>query len=1407
MKNIIKHIVFLTCPLLFCGHTLFSQQIANPANNKPVTISPGVLPSVLYPGLQNITGITKFNFVRMQMPDKPVQTWPAGNFHFRQTTNYVDGLGKPLQTVAKKAHADGYDIIQHHVYDALGRETYQYLPFTVPVILSDGKIELSAETRLRNFYDQAGPDEQPYSKTTFDDSPLNKVMSQFASGRAWVGNSRAVQYSHLANSSTEDVRIWTIGNGAADRPVSTAAYGNSELFVSKTMDEDGKQTWEYKDKQGQIILRKPVESDGHSNAHSGYACTYYVYDDMQRLRYVIPPVAVTQRTVTGNTWTLEQAVGEGLCYSYFYDERGRLAEKRIPGKQPEYFVYDMRDRQVFSQDGNLRTQGSGKWMFTTYDALDRPTMSGIFNSSATRSQLATDMSDGITSYPANNLYYYLKNYGLFQSYTSSLQNCDLLSYNYYDNYDNLSGFTFDATQFNNISLPTNETIIQSVMSAQTKGLITGSKVRVMDPDAPTASNWLTTVSYYDDKGRTIQTQAKNHKNGTDISSNIYYFQGMLWKNILSHHNASALGQPGATDGAMTNPVIVKTFNRNIEVGGGNDLPYLVTQSINGGIDYPFAYYGYDHLDRIVLKQFPVGVVQQKYNIRGLLEEIKFESLNTNNQYTNILFQENLAYDKGFESKLYNGNIAGITWNGADGEKRAYGYSYDKLNRLSHAEYREFTSSTWNNSSRDYTASNITYDLNGNIQSMNQRAPKSLSPPQDMDLLTYQYFQNSNQLKKVTDVGQEISGLPDFRDNANLDVEYGYDQNGNMTIDKNKGSLAVTYTYKNKPERITVPGQGTITFTYDAAGNRLSKKVINTINSTTDVFDYIGDFVYKNNLLQYIGNEEGRARPLVDANLTMNLTKFVYDYSIKDHLGNVRSTVTATPMGLSYIASHEIAAANVEQLVFDNIPSVRDLNPSGGTGMSAHLIAEDPTKRIGTAIMLKTMPGDRFEVNASSYYEGENMPEESVSGEDVVGSLLGALSGGITLGGTPVSELPDNLQTVQNVLGNVDLPDQISALPVTNESDLAPKAYLNILFFDDKLQLIPGSSKKIQVGINSGNWTSVQQGTNLPPHVICNNCPSGFMIVYVDNQSIGKDVWFDDLFIGHYTSDVLEENHYYPFGLTLELGVNPSVKKNEYKFQNQRHDNDLNINMYSFRFRDHDPQIGRFWQVDPLAESYVHNSPYAFSENKVTSHIELEGLESVDIKYTMGNAWRELKANFQGIANAIDKIQISNESAVEVSKGATTVSTSKTVNYNTNFGEGLNYIMQYNTNAGLDVPLFTKTTETEKTVSVSKEVKIPGIAEASFSTSINDENVKTVSGEMSGKTPSGLNIGGSVSASSDKSAELEVNVSAKAGGTTVKTSAAVSTSNGQPTGFVMGMGIEQEVGNVKYSNSVSVGIGD
>src|SRR5690606_33137276 len=70
---------------------------------------------------------------------------------------------------------------------------------------------------------------------------------------------------------------------------------------------------------------------------------------------------------------------------------------------------------------------------------------------------------------------------------------------------------------------------------------------------------------------------------------------------------------------------------------------------------------------------------------------------------------------------------------------------------------------------------------------------------------------------------------------------------------------------------------------------------------------------------------------------------------------------------------------------------------------------------------------------------------------------------------------------------------------------------------------------------------------------------------------------------------------------------------KYKFQGQERQDELGLNWDSFKWRNSSPDLGRFWVIDPLAEKYVHNSPYAFSENRVIDAVELEGLEAVKTK--------------------------------------------------------------------------------------------------------------------------------------------------------------------------------------------------
>jgi RHS repeat-associated protein len=64
------------------------------------------------------------------------------------------------------------------------------------------------------------------------------------------------------------------------------------------------------------------------------------------------------------------------------------------------------------------------------------------------------------------------------------------------------------------------------------------------------------------------------------------------------------------------------------------------------------------------------------------------------------------------------------------------------------------------------------------------------------------------------------------------------------------------------------------------------------------------------------------------------------------------------------------------------------------------------------------------------------------------------------------------------------------------------------------------------------------------------------------------------------------------------------------FQGQEQDAEVSGegNSYAFKYRIHDPRLGRFLSVDPLYKEYPYNSPYAFSENRVIDGIDLEGAE-------------------------------------------------------------------------------------------------------------------------------------------------------------------------------------------------------
>jgi len=94
-------------------------------------------------------------------------------------------------------------------------------------------------------------------------------------------------------------------------------------------------------------------------------------------------------------------------------------------------------------------------------------------------------------------------------------------------------------------------------------------------------------------------------------------------------------------------------------------------------------------------------------------------------------------------------------------------------------------------------------------------------------------------------------------------------------------------------------------------------------------------------------------------------------------------------------------------------------------------------------------------------------------------------------------------------------------------------------------------------------------------------------------------------------ELVAAQRYEPFGSLLP-GRNYSSGSYRHLFQGQEHNDEINGGVglsYAFEYRMHDPRVGKFLSIDPLAFLFPWNSPYAFSENRVLDMVELEGLEA------------------------------------------------------------------------------------------------------------------------------------------------------------------------------------------------------
>jgi len=97
------------------------------------------------------------------------------------------------------------------------------------------------------------------------------------------------------------------------------------------------------------------------------------------------------------------------------------------------------------------------------------------------------------------------------------------------------------------------------------------------------------------------------------------------------------------------------------------------------------------------------------------------------------------------------------------------------------------------------------------------------------------------------------------------------------------------------------------------------------------------------------------------------------------------------------------------------------------------------------------------------------------------------------------------------------------------------------------------------------------------------------------------------------TEILEEHHYYPFGLEHQnystITGNTGYK---YTFGGKEFQPEKDMNMYDFGARNYDPALGRWMNVDPLAEKFVGWSPYNYTYNDPINVIDPDGRNGIRI---------------------------------------------------------------------------------------------------------------------------------------------------------------------------------------------------
>ena len=265
-----------------------------------------------------------------------------------ESVQYFDGLGYPT-VAATTTGENGSTAYTLTTYDGKRREEKQYLPTVI-----GSSLNYVSPEDIMNASSAFHGDGTAYTQNHYD--ALDRVTSTDLPGQEWWSNNKTNGTEYSANTDADKVKHYEapIGVNSLTRAEDTdyTYYPAGTLRKEINHDADGKTVTTFTNLFGEKVLERTAAGD-----------TYYVYNDLGQLRYVLTPKYQSDQN-------------KGRCaYEYRYDARGRVVKKILPGCEYIQYWYDKADRLLYMQDATLRSKG--KYRFMLYDALGRLCVQGL----------------------------------------------------------------------------------------------------------------------------------------------------------------------------------------------------------------------------------------------------------------------------------------------------------------------------------------------------------------------------------------------------------------------------------------------------------------------------------------------------------------------------------------------------------------------------------------------------------------------------------------------------------------------------------------------------------------------------------------------------------------------------------------------------------------------------------------------------------------------------------------------------------------------------------------------------------------------------------------------------------------------------------------------------------------------